>query len=121
MEIVKGRVTERLEALVSVRFVSGSEVECLVDTGATCALVLPHEIVDEMGLPSVGYAEEIEMVGGEFTTAELVFGQVEWLGEVLPVEVIVKDDRILGTELLHGTKLIIDYRARTVAISREEK
>jgi clan AA aspartic protease len=121
MEIVKGRVTERLEALVTVRFASGQEVECLVDTGASCALVLPQIVVDEMGLPSAGYTAEVEMVGGELTTAELAFGELEWLGKVLPVEVIVSDDRILGTELLNDTKLLVDYHSRIVVITREEE
>jgi hypothetical protein len=34
--------------------------------------------------------------------------------------VIVSEDTLLGTELLDGTKLVIDYVAHTVTISGEE-
>ncbi len=68
MALAEGRVTEKLEALVKVRFVVGREVECLVDTGASCALVLPASLVDELGLPIIGYEDDLGMVGGDRTT-----------------------------------------------------
>lgn len=120
MASVAGRVTDRLEALVTLRLVAGAEVECLVDTGASCALVLPARLVDELALPIIGYEDDLWMVGGERTSAPLALAQIEWLGEVRFAEVIVSDDLIVGTELLDGALLTIDYAARTITISREE-
>ena len=120
MASVAGRVTERLEALAPLRLVAGREIECLVDTGASCALVLPPALVDELGLPIIGFEDDLGMVGGERTSAFLALAQIEWLGEVRFVEVIVRDDFIIGTELLEDTRLVVDYRSRTLTISREE-
>lgn len=120
MASVTGRVNERAEALVAVRLMAGREVECLVDTGASCALVLPQALVDELGLPVVGYERDLRLAGGAQTRAPLALAQIEWLGEVRSVEVIVQEDYIVGTDLLEGARLVIDYRARALTISRGE-
>ena len=120
MASVAGRVTDRLEALVRLRLMAGREVECLVDTGASVALVLPASLVDELGLPIIGYEDELGMVGGETTSAVLALAQIEWLSEVRSVEVIIRDDFIIGTELLEDVRLVIDYPQRTLTISREK-
>ena len=121
MASIAGRVNEQLESLARVRFLTGGEVECIVDTGATCALVLPPSLVAELDLPIVGDDEELWMVGDERTSAALALAQIEWLGQVRFAEVIVKDDFIIGTELLKDARLVVDYPARTLTISLEER
>ncbi len=121
MVSITGRVTERLEPLVSVRLMAGREVECLVDTGFVGgALVLPQSLVDEIGLPVIGQEDDLWMVGNEKTTASLAAAQIEWLGEIKSVIVIVKDDLLIGSQLLENTRLVIDYEARTLTISRKQ-
>ncbi|MCP9495430.1 MAG: hypothetical protein MSG64_13375 [Pyrinomonadaceae bacterium MAG19_C2-C3] len=121
MASITGRVTDRLEPLVSVRLMAGREVECLVDTGFVGgALVLPQSIVDEIGLPVIGHEDDLWMVGNEKTTAALAAAQIEWLGEVKSVIVIVKDDLLIGSQLLENTQLVIDYEARTLTINRKQ-
>jgi predicted aspartyl protease len=120
MASVAGRVTERLEALAPVRLMAGGEVECLVDTGANCALVLPYSVVDDLGLPVVGRVDDLGLVGEETTSADIALAQVEWLGEVRYVEVVVRNDFILGTQLLGGAVLMIDYPNRTLTVTRRE-
>lgn len=51
----------------------------------------------------------------------LALAQIEWLGEIRFAEVIVKDDFIIGTELLKDARLVVDYPTRTLTISREEQ
>lgn len=119
MASVEGKLTARREALVTLRVVAGAEVECLVDTGATLALVLPAHMVERLGLPLVGYDENITLAGGIRTGAPIALAQVEWLGEVVSVEVIVQEDFIIGTELLGHGRLVIDYPAGTVTIFRK--
>jgi hypothetical protein len=48
--------------------------------------------------------------------------EVEWLGETRGIEVIVSggDDSLLGTQLLDGSRLVIDYVNYTVTVSNEE-
>jgi clan AA aspartic protease len=114
-----GRVTASREALLRLQLSGGETVECLVDTGFTGALVLPQALVTRLNLPVVG-REIFEMVGGRQFIASIVFANIEWLDETRTVRVIVSEDTLLGTELLDGTQLLIDYIAHTVMISDEE-
>jgi len=114
-----GKVTAAREALLRLRFIAGEMVECLVDTGFTGALVLPQSLVTRLGIPVVG-REVFEMVGGRQFVASVGLAEVEWLGTTRTVRVIVSEDTLLGTELLDGTKLVIDYAAHTVTIISEE-
>lgn len=114
-----GRVTAGREAILRLRLTAGEAVECLVDTGFTGALVLPQSLVTRLGLPVVG-REVFEMVGGQRFIASVALAEIEWLGATRTVRAIVSEDTLLGTELLDGTKLVIDYAAHTMTISSEE-
>ena len=120
MASVAGRVTEGLEPLVLLRFVAGREVECLVDTGFTGSLVLPQSLIDERGLAVFGHEDNLQTVGGEQTSAGLAIAQVEWLGAIRSVVVLVKEDFLIGAQLLEEAELVIDYPRRTLIITREE-
>ena len=50
--------------------------------------------------------------------ASVALGEIEWLGEQRTVEVILSesDDVLIGTEMLAGARLLIDYANRTVLI-----
>jgi len=74
--------------------------------------------VNELGLPIVSDEFRLQMVGGEETIAALAAAEIEWLGEIRPVLIIVKEDYLLGTQLLKDIELIIDYQVRTLRISR---
>jgi clan AA aspartic protease len=114
-----GRVTASREALLHLKLSAGETVECLVDTGFTGALVLPQALVTKFNLPIVG-REVFEMVGGRQFIASVAFADIEWLGETRTVRVIVSEDALLGTELLDGTRLTVDYIAYTVTVGDEE-
>jgi clan AA aspartic protease len=114
-----GRVTAAREALLRLRLSAGETVECLVDTGFTGALVLPQSLVARLNLTVVG-REVFEMVGGRQFVAGVALAEVEWLGATKTVRVIISEDTLLGTELLDGTKLVIDYVAHTLTISGED-
>jgi clan AA aspartic protease len=114
-----GRVTATREALLRLHLSMGETIECLVDTGFTGSLVLPQTLVARLNLPIVG-REVFEMVGGRQFIASVALADIEWLGETRTVRVIVSEDTLLGTELLDGTQLMIDYITYTVMISDEE-
>ncbi len=114
-----GRVTAAREALLRLRLSAGETVECLVDTGFTGALVLPQSLVARLGLPIIG-REVFEMVGERRLVDGVALSEVEWLGATKTVRVIVSEDTLLGTELLDGTRLVIDYVGHTLTISGEE-
>ncbi|MFL6211704.1 MAG: clan AA aspartic protease [Pyrinomonadaceae bacterium] len=110
-----GRVTAAREALLRLCPTAGETAECLVDTGFTGALVLPQSLVARLNLPIVG-REVFEMVGGQQFVAGVALAEIEWLGAPRTVRVIISEDTLLGTELLDGTRLTIDYIGHTVSI-----
>jgi clan AA aspartic protease len=119
MAIETGRVSVAREALLWLQLSAGEMVECLVDTGFTGALVLPQALVTRLSLPIVG-REVFEMVGGQQFVASVALADIEWLGQTRTARVIVSEDMLLGTELLEGTRLTIDYIDYTVIVNDEE-
>jgi clan AA aspartic protease len=121
MAFIKGRVNDVPEPVVTLQLVGGVagdiEVECVVDTGFTGALVLPRAVVDQLGLPIVTH-EEFRMVGGMCDSADIALAQVHWLGEVRRVDVIVKEAYLVGAALLAGARLTVDYAVGTVLIEQ---
>lgn len=122
MPSLAGSVNDRLEPVITVRLVGGpegwTEVECVVDTGFIgAALVLPRDVVDGLGLVISGH-EQFDMVGGTRASADVTVGQVEWLGEVRSVLIIVGESYLVGSHLLDNTRLTIDYGQRIVTIER---
>lgn len=51
---------------------------------------------------------------------DISLAEIDWLGEERKVHVIVGEanDSLIGTELLKGTQLSIDYIAYTVSIAK---
>jgi len=90
-------------------------VNAWIDTAFTGELVIPSETVKELGLAKssavmAGLADGREVVLDTFSCL------VEWFGEQRQVEVVESDGllSLLGIGLLHGRRLEIDYRLRTV-------
>lgn len=113
-----GSVNARLEAWLGVQTTAGETLDCLVDTGFDGALVLPRAVVRRLGLSILGRVP-IAWVSGTRAVADVAEVEIEWLGARLPVEVVVSegDDSLLGTGLLDGTRLLIDYVTHTVTVS----
>src|SRR6266850_4738559 len=111
MALVSGRVNSYREALVLVRFRDGAAIECVVDTGFDGGLMLPRAFVSRIRFPIIGKLT-FDMVGGTRMSAEVGLTEIDWLGRLRQIEVIVSegDDALLGTELLIGTTLTIDYQ-----------
>ncbi len=121
MPSISGNVTATLEARVSLRLVGGRagdlEVEVVIDTGFDGSLVLPADLASCLNLPVVSH-EIFSMIGGAQDSADVALAQIEWLGEVRRVDVILKDAFLLGIALLDGTRLFIDYANRTMRIDK---
>src|SRR5262249_42859978 len=115
-----GSVSHSLEARILIRFGDRAHVECIIDTGFDGALVLPRDLVDSLGLPILG-GEEIELVGDLRAWVNISLGNVRWLGEDRDAEILISEgnDCLIGTELLCGTRLTIDYAGGTVSITKE--
>jgi clan AA aspartic protease len=120
MASVVGNVNEALEARVHIRLIGPAgtlEVECIVDTGFNGGLVLPAATVSQLGLSIISH-EVFSMVGNEQSSADVTLAQVEWLGELREVDVIVREDQLVGTALLADARLTVDYVGLTVLIEK---
>jgi clan AA aspartic protease len=113
-----GKVNSLREALVEIRFRDGERFECIVDTGFNGTLMLPRPFVDHLQIPIIGTLP-FELVGGARIIGQVALAHIEWLDEEREVEVVVSDsyDGLIGTELLTGTTLNINYISRSVRIS----
>jgi clan AA aspartic protease len=112
-----GKVNLSREALIEVRFPGGASIECVVDTGFDGGLMLPRTLAEGLQIQLVGELV-FEMVGGARMSAKVGLANIEWLNEPREIEVILGrgNDVLIGTELLVGTTLTIDYTARVVTI-----
>ncbi len=84
--------------------------------------MLPREAINRLNLTILGSATIVGMDGAR-RVASIAEMEIEWLGERRPVAVIVSrnDESLIGTELLQGNRLAIDYIAYTVTISDEAR
>jgi clan AA aspartic protease len=117
----EGSVNARREAWLRVKTAGGETLDCLIDTGFDGALVLPRSEASRLNLTVLGRVPIIG-VGRIRSVADIAELEVEWLGETRAVEVIISggEDSLLGTELLDGSRLVIDYVNYTVTASDEE-
>ena len=116
MAHISGSVNSFREALVEIRL-KGVAIECVVDTGFDGGLMLPRTLADRLQIPLIGRLT-LEMVNGSKMIASVRLADIEWLEETREIEVIFSDgnDALVGTELLTGTTLTIDYATRVVKI-----
>jgi clan AA aspartic protease len=115
-----GSINARREPWLRVRTTAGETLDCLIDTGFDGALVLPRPEATRLNLIVLGRVPIIG-VGRIRAIADIAELEVEWLGESRAVEVIISsgDDSLLGTELLDGSRLVIDFINYTVTVSDE--
>jgi clan AA aspartic protease len=105
-----GSVNARLEAWLRVRTWGGETLDLLIDTGFDGALVPPRVEATRLNLMVLGRVPIIG-VGRMRSVADIAELKVEWLGEQRAVEVIISDgeDSLLGTTMLDGSRLVVDY------------
>ena len=112
-----GKVNLFREALIAITFPGSAAIECVVDTGFDGGLMLPRILAEHLQIQVVGELV-FEMVGGARMLAPVGLANIEWLNEEREIEVILGNgnDVLIGTELLAGTILNIDYSAGVVTI-----
>lgn len=115
----KGFVNEYSEAVLSVQLVNGSNIECLLDTGFNGSLLLPRKFVEDNSLTLVG-RESVVMVEQNTIEGDVVAGEINWLGEKSLVRVLISEteEALIGTRMLVDSVLEIDYKNKTVKITK---
>jgi clan AA aspartic protease len=119
---VTGYVDELLRALLEVRvrrFPTDEPdgVTVWIDTAFNGHLVFSKRLIDPLGLKQEAATDAI-LADGRQVTLESYVCHVEWLGTVVSAQVIANEGKLplLGTELLAGHLLQIDYAEKRVSV-----
>jgi clan AA aspartic protease len=121
--VVTGHVDDQLRALVRVlvgAFRDGprQEVVAWVDTAFNGGLTIPRPLVASLGLPQESSVEAI-LADGRAVALETFGCYFDWFGGAYHTQVVASDGAcpLLGTQLLTGRRLTIDYVTKTVELA----
>jgi clan AA aspartic protease len=120
---VKGFVDEQSRALVKLKV--GNKLEGIrteitdwVDTAFNGGLVIPKHIVSELQLAKESSAEAA-LADGSLVELETFACFFDWFGKSYETQIVANEGQyaLLGTMLLNGHRLIIDYNDQTVELT----
>ena len=118
-----GHVDEQLRALIRVpvgasRDGPRQEIVAWVDTAFNGGLTIPRALVGGLGLPQESSVEAV-LADGRTVALETFGCYLDWFGGTYQTQVVASDGAypLLGTSLLSGRRLAIDYAARTVELT----
>ena len=119
---MNGIVDDQLRALVNVpvgNSVDGQrrEIAAWVDTAFNGGLVIPKRIISELKLAKESSAEAM-LADGNLVELETFACFFDWFGNTYETQIIANDGKfpLLGTMLLDGRRLIVDYNDRSVEL-----
>ena len=119
---MNGHVDDMLRALIPISVAAsaseeGKEILAWVDTAFNGSLVIPRAKIQELGLVQESSAEAV-LADGNTVELETYACRLEWFGSTYETQIVVNDSEypLLGTMLLAGHRLEIDYEKQTVAI-----
>ena len=120
---MKGVVDNQLRALIRVpvsatRGGERTQLVAWIDTAFNGGLTIPRELVAKLGLSKQSSAEAI-LADGRTVELETFGCFLDWFGETYQTQVAASDGEypLLGTMLLDGHRLDINYAARTVELT----
>jgi clan AA aspartic protease len=118
--VVKGLVDDKLRALLGVpvsasRDGTGTEIVAWIDTAFNGGLAIPRQQVAALGLVQQSSAEAV-LADGRTIELETFACFVDWFGNTYETQVAASDGEypLLGTMLLDGRRLDINYGTKTV-------
>lgn len=107
-----GRLTVAREVLVRLRVQGVRHVldaEAVLDTGFNGYLALPPSWIEDLSLERIGQAEMM-LASGEARSSHKYKATVRFGRETKPVEVIEAAEPLVGTQLLWGYRLHVDFK-----------
>jgi len=120
---VKGFVDEKLRALLCVSVspaMDGErrEIHVWIDTAFNGGLVIPKRRIEELGLIQESAAEAI-LADGQSVELEMYQCFIDWFGATYETQVAANESEfpLLGTQLLNGHRLEVDYQSKTVDLT----
>ncbi|OGC04037.1 hypothetical protein A2276_05410 [candidate division WOR-1 bacterium RIFOXYA12_FULL_43_27] len=118
--MIKGVISDDLEPIIEIILVfNGRKISqpAVVDTGFNGFLSVPHDLILESGWEFLGY-EKYELADGKIIESRVYIGEVELDGKKRKVGVLSSHAKeiLLGTRLLAGKFLQIDFKKKTLLI-----
>jgi clan AA aspartic protease len=120
---VNGSVDDNLRALLRVpvsasRDGNRTNIAAWVDTAFNGGLVIPRKLIAQLGLVKESSAEAT-LADGQCVELETFASFIDWFGESYETQIVANDGEypLLGTMLLDGHRLAIDYQAKTVELT----
>ena len=120
---MKGFVDDKLRALLPVpvsasRDGNRTDMVVWIDTAFNGGLVIPRKQVAELGLVKQSSAEAI-LADGHAVELETFACFFDWFGKSYETQIVAGAGEypLLGTMLLAGHRLEIDYKAKTVELT----
>ncbi len=112
--MISGIVTEELDLLVTIEIFDGNgalrSLEAVLDTGFNGDLVLPRDVILELGLTYRGKLSWT-LATGQGEMMSNYDGVVSWHGQPRDIQVVETDSQsLLGMALVLGSKLTVDAR-----------
>lgn len=118
-----GHVDDQLRALIRVPVGATQdgprqELVAWVDTAFNGGLTIPHGLIVCLGLSQESSVEAI-LADGQTVALETYGCYLDWFGGTYQTQVVASDGAypLLGTLLLSGRRLAIDYPAKTVELT----
>ena len=83
-------------------------IDVIVDTAFTGCLTLPEAVISRLGLVRQG-VQQATVASGEVEGFDYYAARMLWHGQLRRVEVFESiDQSLLGTELLEGSRVVVD-------------
>ncbi len=94
------------------------EILVWIDTAFNGGLVIPRKQIGDLGLVKESSAEAI-LADGKCVELETFSCFFDWFGNAYKTQIVANDEQypLLGTMLLDGHHLDIDYDAKTVELT----
>lgn len=119
---MKGNVDEELRALIRVPVSSAAngkrhEIVVWIDTAFNGGLVIPKRQIEDLGLVQESATEAI-LANGQSVELEMYQCFIDWFGMTYETQVAANYSAfpLLGTQLLDGRRLVVDYQAKTIEL-----
>lgn len=120
---MKGYVDNNLRALTRISVSASTdgprtEMDAWIDTAFNGTLVLPRTRIAELRLVKESSAEAV-LANGHLVELETFACFLDWFGKTFETQIVANDGEypLLGTMLLDGHHLMIDYQAKTVELT----
>ncbi len=95
-----------------------TEVEAWVDTAFNGALTMPRAVATGLGLAD-GMSTDALLADGSRVVLDSFVCYLDWFGGTYLTQAVATDGAhpLLGTQLLAGRRLVVDYAASTVELT----